>query len=168
MSLVIEDGSGKPDSESFASTAEFASYAVKFGLTIPSTEAEQEALLRRAALQMQTMNWKGCRAHPDQALSWPRKGVEVDGEILPSTYIPARIQYGQMALAGEIYADDLDPPEKRTGPAIRKRVEGAVDVQYAEVASVNRGKLLPAAPDRQSQAQFADYLAKRGLFAVRA
>ncbi|WP_330113916.1 DnaT-like ssDNA-binding protein [Pseudomonas sp. JS3066] len=167
MSLVIEDGTGKPDAESFATAAELVIYAGKFGVTIPQTEGEQEALLRRAALQMQTMNWKGCRAHPDQALSWPRKKVEVDGEILPSTYIPARIEYGQMALAGEIYADGLDPPEKRTGPVIRERVEGAVDVQYAEVASVNRGKLLPAAPDRPSQAQFADYLAKRGLFAVR-
>lgn len=168
MSLIIEDGTGKPDAESFASAADYVAYAAKFGLTVPATEAEQEANLRNAALQMQTMTWKGCRAHPDQALSWPRKGVEVDGEILPSTYIPARIQYGQMALAAEIYQDQIDPPEQRQGPVVRERVEGAVDVQYAELASINQSKLMPAAADRPSYAQFADYLAKRGLFAVRA
>ncbi|WP_370601659.1 DnaT-like ssDNA-binding protein [Pseudomonas nitroreducens] len=168
MMLVIEDGSGKSDSESFATTAEFASYAVKFGLTIPADEPVQESLLRNAALQMQTMNWKGCRAHSDQALSWPRRDAEVYGEILPSTLIPARIQYGQMALAAEIYQDQIDPPEQRQGPVTKERVEGAVEVQYAELANINKSKLLPAAPDRPSYAQFADYLAKRGLFAIRA
>lgn len=165
--LVIEDGSGKSDSESFATTAELASYAVKFGLTIPADEPAQESLLRNAALQMQTMSWKGCRAHSDQALSWPRRDAELYGEILPSNLIPARIQYGQMALAAEIYQDQIDPPEKRRGPKIRTRVEGAIDVEYAQLAGVNQGKLLPAAPDRPSYAQFADYLAKRGLFAIR-
>lgn len=168
MSLIIEDGTGKPDAESFASAADYVAYAAKFGLTVPATEAEQEANLRNAALQMQTMTWKGCPAHSDQALSWPRKGAEVRGEILPSTYIPARIQYGQMALAAEIYQDQIDPPEQRQGPVVRERVEGAVDVQYAELASINQSKLMPAAPDRPSKAQFADYLAKRGLFAARA
>lgn len=168
MALIIEDGTGKPDAESFATAAEYVAYAAKFGLTVPATEADQEANLRNAALQMQTMNWKGCRAHSGQALSWPRKGVELDGEVLPSNYIPARIQYGQMALAAEIHKDEIDPPEQRQGPVTKERVEGAVEVQYAEISSINQGKLLPAAPDRPSYAQFADYLAKRGLFAVRA
>lgn len=168
MALIIETGEGLPNAESFASAADFATYATKFGLTIPSDEAAQEALLRNAALQMQTMTWKGCRAHSDQALSWPRKGAEVYGEILPSNYIPARIQYGQMALAAEIYQDQIDPPEQRQGPVTKERVEGAVEVQYAELANINKSKLLPAAPDRPSYAQFADYLAKRGLFAIRA
>lgn len=167
MALVLEDGTGKPDAESFASAADYVAYAAEFGLTVPAAEAEQEANLRNAALQMQTMNWKGCRAHSDQALSWPRKGAEVYGEILPSNLIPARIQYGQMALAAEIYQDEIDPPEKRRGPKIRTRVEGAIDVEYAQLAGVNQGKLMPAAPDRPSYAQFADYLAKRGLFAIR-
>ncbi|MBG6289527.1 hypothetical protein I5I61_18905 [Pseudomonas nitroreducens] len=168
MALILEDGTGKSDAESFASAADYVAYAAKFGLTVPSTEAEQEANLRNAALQMQAMSWKGCRAHFDQALSWPRKNAEVYGEILPSTLIPARIQYGQMALAAEIYKDEIDPPEKRRGAKIRTRVEGAIDVEYAQLAGVNQGKLMPAAPDRPSHAQFADYLAKRGLFAVRA
>lgn len=168
MALIIEDGTGKTDAESFATAADYVAYAAKFGLTVPATEAEQEANLRNAALQMQTMNWKGCRAHSDQALSWPRRDAEVYGEILPSTLIPARIQYGQMALAAEIHKDDVDPPEQRQGPVTKERVEGAVEVQYAELASVNQSKLLPAAPDRPSYAQFADYLAKRGLFAIRA
>jgi hypothetical protein len=167
MTLIIEDGTGKPDAESFATAESLAMYAVKFGRTIPATDPEQEALLRRAAVQMMALTWKGNKSSSAQALPWPRRGAQVDGEILSPTYIPARIEYGQMALAVEIHADDIDPPSQRTGAVIRERVEGAVDVQYAE-ASNNSGYLLPAAPDRPSATQFADYLARRGLFAIRA
>ena len=165
--LIIEDGTGKPDAESFASAESLVMYAGKFCRTIPATEAEQEALLRRAAVQMMALTWKGGKSNPRQGLSWPRRGAQVDGEILSPTYIPARIEYGQMALAVEIYADDIDPPSQRTGAVVKERVEGAVEVQYAEVSS-NSGYLLPAAPDRPSATQFADYLARRGLVAIRA
>lgn len=163
--LTIETGEGLTSANSYATAAELVSYAANYGVTVPATVEAQEALLRRAALQMQVMAWKGRKASAAQALAWPRYGAEVDGEILPPTYIPARIQYGQMALAAEIHADDIDPPGQRQGAVIRERVEGAVDVQYAENKS---GYLLPAAPDRPSRTQFADYLVKRGLFAVRA
>lgn len=163
--LIIESGAGLADAESYATAAELVSYAAKYGRTIPATEAEQEALLRRAADAMNVMSWRGKKTSASQALAFPRIGVEVDGEIKPSTLIPRQIQYGQMALAVEIHADDIDPPAQRQGAVIRERVEGAVDVQYAENKS---GYLLPAAPDRPSRTQFADYLVKRGLFAVRA
>lgn len=167
MTLIIEDGTGKPDAESYASAEDLAMYAVKFGVTIPAEVPAQEALLRRAALAMDGMTWKGRKSNSEQALSWPRRDVELDYEIKPDNYLPARIQYGQMALAAEIHTDDIDPVDQRQGAVIRERVEGAVDVEYAPISNKS-GRLLPAAPDRPSRTQFADYLAKRGLFAVRA
>lgn len=165
--LIIESGAGDPDAESYATAAELVSYAAKFGVTIPAEEAAQEALLRRAALAMNGMKWKGRRAHEEQALAWPREGVQVDGAYKRNNYIPREIFYGQLALAAEIHKDDLTPPETRQGAVIRKRVEGAVEVEYAQINNTS-GRLLPAAPNRPSQTQFADYLDRRGLFAVRA
>lgn len=167
MSLIVEDGTGKPDAESYASAEELVSYAAKFGVTIPVEQPVQEALLRRAALAMQGMIWKGSKTSSEQALAWPRRGVRLDGENKPANYLPGRIQYGQMALAAEIHADDIDPPGQRKGAVTRERVEGAVERQYAEIPN-NSGRLLPAAPDRPSATQFADYLLRRGLCAVRA
>jgi hypothetical protein len=167
MTLIIESGAGEPDAESYATAAELVAYADKFGATIPTEEAAQEALLRRAALVMNGMKWKGRRAHEEQSLAWPREGVQVDGAYKRSNYIPREIFYGQLALATEIHADDLAPPETRQGAVIRKRVEGAVEVEYAQITNTT-GRLLPAAPNRPSQTQFADYLDRRGLFAVRA
>ena len=167
MALIIEDGSGRSDSDSYSTAEELVSYAKRYGLTIPDGEEAQEALLRRAALAMDGLSWKGCRAKATQALAWPRRDALVDRAYLPVNLIPGRIAYGQMALAAEIYQDDIDPPEQRKGAVTRERVEGVVDVEYAAISNTSR-KLLPAAPDRPSRTQFADYLAKRGLFAVRA
>lgn len=167
MSLIVEDGTGKPDAESYASAADLVMYARKFGVTIPADESTQEALLRRAALAMDGMTWKGRKSSSDQALAWPRREVHLDGENKPHNYLPARIQYGQMALAAEIHTDDIDPVEKRKGAVLLDRVEGAVTRQYAAIPNTSN-RLLPAAPDRPSVTQFADYLQRRGLFAIKA
>jgi len=167
MALIVEDGTGKPDAESYASAEDLVLYAGKFGVAIPVEVPAQEALLRRAALAMDGMTWKGRKSNSEQALSWPRRSIELDYEIKPDNYLPARIQYGQMALAAEIHQDDIDPVEKRKGAITLERVEGAVTREYATIPNTS-GRLLPAAPDRPSATQFADYLQKRGLFAVRA
>lgn len=166
MTLIIEDGTGKPDAESYASAEDLAMYAVKFGVVIPVDVVAQEALLRRAALAMDGKTWKGRKTDSDQALAWPRRGVELDQQIKPDNYLPARIEYGQMALAAEIHQDDIDPVEKRKGAVTLERVEGAVTREYASISNTS-GRLLPAAPDRPSATQFADYLQRRGLFSVR-
>ncbi|RMP22203.1 DnaT-like ssDNA-binding protein [Pseudomonas coronafaciens] len=165
--LIIEDGTGVPGAESYATAAELVIYAGKFGVAIPAEEAAQEAVLRRAALVMDGMTWKGRKSTGDQALSWPRREIRLDGENKPERYLPARIQYGQMALAAEIHADDIDPIDKRKGAVTKEKVDGAVEREYATISNASK-RLLPAAPDRPSATQFADYLQRRGLFAVRA
>lgn len=167
MTLIIETGEGLPDAESYASAEELGMYAVKFGVLIPADVIAQEALLRRATLVMDGMTWKGRKSTGDQALSWPRREIRLDGENKPERYLPARIQYGQMALAAEIHADDIDPIDKRKGAVTKEKVDGAVEREYATISNTSK-RLLPAAPDRPSATQFADYLQRRGLFAVRA
>ena len=165
--LTIEDGTGIAGADSYATAAEFVSRAYDYGWTIPTQLDMQEVLLRRAAEAMNALQWKGTRAGSGQALAWPRRDVVVDGEYLPDDHIPGPIKYGQMALAAEIHADDVSPPESRRGAVVREKVD-VLEVQYAEVK--NDGRLMRAAPDRPSQVQFLDYLQKRGLFlrAVRA
>ncbi|PHN28965.1 DnaT-like ssDNA-binding protein [Pseudomonas sp. ICMP 561] len=165
--LIVEDGTGKPDAESYATAEDLVLYAMKFGAVIPADLVAQEALLRRAALAMDGMTWKGRKSSGEQALSWPRREVRLDGENKPDRYLPARIQYGQMALAAEIHKDDIDPIDQRKGAVTKDKVDGAVEREYAVINSTSK-RLLPAAPDRPSATQFADYLQRRGLFTVRA
>jgi len=139
MSLVIENGSIVAGADSFATAAELVTYAANFGRTIPADTAAQESLLRRAALQMSAMNWKGGLVSELQTLSWPRVDVYRENWLVPSNAIPAQIKAGQMALATEVYADE------KVGP---------IDTEYAAATSYTAR---PAAT-RQSYAQFGPFL----------
>lgn len=165
--LIIEDGTGKADAESYATAAELVIYARKYGVTVPADEAEQEALLRRAAVLMNAMTWKGSRANADQALAWPRQEVWIDGAKKPANLIPRQIHYGQMALAAETHKEDVSPAQAQKGAVIRERVEDAVEREYATITNES-GRVLPVSADKPSRTLFADYLLRRGLFAVRA
>lgn len=153
MSLVIETGQIVEGADSFATAAELVTYAANYGRTIPSETAAQESLLRRAALQMSAMSWKGGLVDELQSLSWPRYDVYRDNWLVPSDSIPAQIKAGQMALAAEIHADDLAPPELKVG-AIESEKVGPISSTYSKAAAyISR----PAAT-RQSYAQFGPFL----------
>ncbi len=153
MALVIENGKVVPGADSFATAAELVTYAVNFGKTIPVDEVAQESLLRRAALQMDAMPWKGKAVNRDQALAWPRAEVKRHGWVLRFDEIPPQIKAGQMALAAEIHADDLIAPETKTGAVVSETV-GPISTTFA-VATKSVSK--PAAT-RQSYAQFSGLL----------
>lgn len=153
MALVIENGKVVPGADSFATAAELVTYAANFGKTIPTDEVAQESLLRRAALEMGAMPWKGRTVRRDQALAWPRAEVKRNKWILRPDEVPPQVKAGQMALAAEIYADDLSAPDQRLG-AIRREKVGPLETEYS-AASATTSK--PAAT-RQSYAQFAGLL----------
>ena len=153
MALIIETGAGVAGADSFATVAEFATYAANYGRTVTDDTTEVEALLRRAALQMDYIQWKGCGVTRDQSLSWPRYGVLVNRWELPSTEIPAKVKLGQMALAAELYEDDSAPAELTQGPIVREKV-GPLETEYGAAPS----SLTKPVAARQSYAFFAAYV----------
>jgi hypothetical protein len=153
MALTIEDGTIVAGADSFATAAELVTYAENFGRVIPADPTAQEALLRRAALEMNAKPWKGRTVSQAQVLAWPRYEVCLNKWLLPSDSIPAQIKAGQMALATEIHADDLIDPATRQGAAVRKKV-GPLEFEYAAASST----VSKAAAVRQSYAQFAGLL----------
>lgn len=76
-------------------------------------DTDKEASLIKATAYIEatyTENWKGYRASDPQALGWPRTDVYVDGVLLASDAIPARvrnacIELALRASAGELLAD---------------------------------------------------------------
>lgn len=168
MSLIIEDGTIVAGADSFATAAELVTYAANYGITIPATEPEQEVLLRRAALQMSALSWKGSIVSAIQSLSWPRRDVYIgagsgliwnrpsticNDYLVPQNAIPSQIKAGQMALCAEIYADDLVPADTKQGPVTSEKV-GPLSTTYGEAKSW----VTKPAATRQSYAQFGPYL----------
>lgn len=155
MALTIETGAIVAGADSFATAAELATFAAAYGLTVPATAAEQEVLLRRAAVAMASLPWRGERVSAAQTLAWPRIGVSAHGFAVAATAVPAAIKQGQMALAAEIHADDLAPPDEKKGAITREKVD-AIEVEYAQ-ARASR-----AAPKRASVGHFMPYMTAGG------
>lgn len=113
MALIVEDGTGKTDAESYCTEAFANAYFAARGDTLWSTEMstdQREQALRRATdymVQVYRSRWAGYRKTDEQALDWPR--YEVPRNDSPSTY-----GYGTGYRVGYLqsyYADDIVPVE---------------------------------------------------------
>lgn len=159
-SLIIEDGSVVAGADSFVSAADLILFAGQYGLAIPTDEISQEALLRRAALAMQAIAWKGTVTDPLQPLVWPRTDVLVNGAFIASNVIPGRIVNGQMMLVAEIHAENQQAVATEKGAVIEETVSGAVTIKYSDTA---RRSITPVFADRPSFVQFVDFTRSRGF-----
>lgn len=141
MALVVEDGTGKTDSESFASVANADAYFTgRTGSSTwtasTSTTALKEQALRDATDYIEeTYNtrFRGRKSEENQALSFPRAYlVDFDGYAIDSDEIPTKLKRATMELAvralGQDLQPDLDNPgeiseEESTVGSLSKRVK---------------------------------------------
>ncbi|ATH99537.1 DnaT-like ssDNA-binding protein [Alcaligenes faecalis] len=106
MSLVVEDGAGLPDADSYVSVSDADSYAVAMGhvswLATGVTEAQKETALRRATQYVDSRyRYKNSKLNPDQALEWPRVGFPWPVKRVTD----ATCELAVRALSGALYAD---------------------------------------------------------------
>lgn len=129
MTIVIEDGTGKTDSNSYASEAELAAYATARGVTIAGTAA---VLLIKAMDFIESQPFQGYKASEAQALQWPRYSVILYGYYLDGDEIPDLLKEAQMQAAltidggNELLADE--------GRATKREKVGEIEVEYMDGA----------------------------------
>ena len=107
--LIIEDGSIVANANSFATDAEFNTYANLRNFDVPATQPDREALLVLAMdyLFSKEQDLKGSRVSLDQSLMYPRRGVCANGFNIPSESIPLSLKSAQMELAIQSAASAL-------------------------------------------------------------
>lgn len=141
MALVVEDGTGLPDAESYASVEGAAAYAADHGLTFPASDtAGTESALRRATAWIdgaygprfpgQRKNGRG------QALQWPQVGgVDAYGAEIPEDEVPTEIVRATIEAAVRELANPgaLSPDVNPSSVIKSASVSGAVSVTYADV-----------------------------------
>lgn len=161
MQIIVEDGTGRSDANSFVLLEKLIFYRDYYGFRMPESAAEQTALLLRAAEDINQRQWKGRKASPEQSMAWPRRDCKVEYQTLSETFVPFEIEWGQVRLSVELYAAEhgfeIEEPTYATEPN-GKRVTLRRDNPR------NRLRPPPYAPSRT---QFADYLVMRGLSIVR-
>ncbi len=141
MSLIVEDGTGKSDAESYISVADADTYHVKRGNTawgLLTLEAK-EVLLRKATdymVQTYRTQWAGARKFDNQALDWPR--YDVPKFDSPSGYgsypayyldtiVPGEVKVACAELAYKANVDTLAPDIDRL---TKREKVGTLEVEY--------------------------------------
>jgi len=135
MGLIVEDGSGKPDAESYASVAELIAYANRVGFDVSGfDEVRSEQALRRGTRwidQSYGASFLGCWATTTQALEWPRSGVTYRKVVLPLNAIPDALKeatieaaFRELTRRGSLLPDD-------TGARLKRDKVGDVDTEFA-------------------------------------
>lgn len=141
MSLVVEDGSGLPNSESYCSVDVATSYHALRNNTAWAVLATQamEAALRVATdfmRQRYRLRWVGVKVTATQALEWPRAWVALPDSpsgyrsvpaYVPMNVVPVEVQNACAELALRSINGALSPD---LGPQVVREKVGPIEVQY--------------------------------------
>lgn len=160
MQIIVEDGKGRPEANSFVPLEKLTFYSDYYGFRIPEAEADQVELLLRAAADINGRQWKGRKANPEQAMAWPRRDCKIEYQTLSETFVPFELEWGQVRLAVELYAAEqrflIEEPTHCTEP----------NGQRTRLNRDTPGLRMRPPPYAPSRTQFADYLIMRGLHLV--
>jgi len=130
MALIVEDGTGKTDSDTYASEAALAAYAAARGVTIAGTDTE---LLITAMDYLESKDFKGDKGTQEQALQWPRLNVVIDGYYVDSDAIPQSLVDAQCEIA--ISIDGGTNPLAIIGRDTKSEKVGDIEVTYMDSAA---------------------------------
>jgi hypothetical protein len=143
MALIVEDGTGKVDAESYISVADAITYVTaRYGSAdafVTADTAEQERTLRLATQDNDSVYGPRLLSTPNsdtQALLWPLAAfTDIYGREIANTDIPNRLGYAVAEAARRVAAgDELYPDLERGGSVKRERVD-VLEVEYLDRAS---------------------------------
>lgn len=146
MALIIEDGTGKTDSQSYASETAFASYASDRGISISGTDTK---LLITAMDYLESKNFIGDKATRDQSLQWPRVNAAMDGYYIDNDSIPQLLIDAQIEIALSIDAGvnplatvDREVKREKVDVIEVEYMDNAIDSPYLMAAETKLKKLI--------------------------
>ena len=141
MTLIVEDGTGLADAESYVTIAEFKAYHNARGNDIESLEnAIIEQLLRKATDYMiaaYRQRWAGSRVNATQSLDFPRYNVPTNdvyySYYLPNDTVPNEVKNACAELALKAIAGDL--MADLTQGVVREKAD-VIEVEYDKFSPV--------------------------------
>lgn len=156
MALVIEDGTGVAEANSYVTEAEIIDYAKARGVVIVEGIAEVHAI--KAMDFFWTQCLRGELAYPgEQWTLFPRRGL-VEGDFDPEAIleIPSQVKLAQLQLALDSFNGIDLVPSRGAEPRLKRRKTGPIEREYFE-----QGGELPDLP--LAMAILAPYLCRQGF-----
>lgn len=145
MALIIEDGTGVDNANSYVDIAFLDTFVVTRCLISPEPDAAKEVFLILAFdyLEARRGEFKGTKTEDDQPNQWPRKDVRIDAVAFANDAIPAELQYAQCQLVIEQNAGIVLYPKPRTSTNEGMVVEKTVGPLTKRFAGTSIGTVSP-------------------------
>lgn len=139
MAIVVEDGTGKVDAESYASVETTKAYCTARGIAISGrADADIEAALREAAVYIDSRwRFKGRRSSAAQALEFPRSDL-VDWSGFNVVGLPFRVQKAAMSLAVKVMSGESLYEDQARGGRIASESVAGISVSYENGAPTGK------------------------------
>jgi hypothetical protein len=142
VALIVEDGTGRSDAESYASVADCDTYHSNRGNAAWTGDAAaKEAALREATAFLEDKYrglWRGRRCHETQRLHWPRYGVvDQDGFTIDFDIVPIEVKDALCEAALRAIAGNLTPDLDRGGEIKRQKVD-VIETEYKDNAPAGK------------------------------
>ncbi len=143
VAIVVEDGTGLPNANSYQSVAEVTAFALDWGITLPVDPDVVGSYLIQAAfwIQAKESEFVGTRAHEGQSLAFPRATnpcdfTQLDPDVVPAAVIQVQAFLVIMLTQGKAIdpAFTLFPVVTGSDLVIEEQVD-KIRVKYAEAAS---------------------------------
>lgn len=136
MSLIVEDGTGLSNADSYISLDDARVYADNYGYTLPVDDDEASMYLRKAVAYIDNYasSFSGELVNDEQSLYWGRvNAYKCSGRnqiCIPDKTVPNEVKFAQVIAAAE-YATGSDVRSSDDGRSVAsEQVTGAVAVSY--------------------------------------
>lgn len=134
MALVVEDGTGKADADSYLSLSDYKTYCTAHGHDLAArADADLESDLRNATIYIDAnYRFRSTKRTADQALEFPRAVGAVDRDGLALADVPSRLKWAEAELAFIASSGDgadLQPPSTM---GIKSESVGPISVTYTD------------------------------------
>jgi hypothetical protein len=106
MALIIEDGTGVANADSYLSLEEARIIAANYGILLPVDDVEAQIDLRKGYAGLNTLEpqLQGSRANDIQTGAFPRSDVIANCVELASDYIPSQVKMAQLYQANAYFS----------------------------------------------------------------
>ncbi len=133
MALIIEDGSGVDNANSYDTIDNMKAYATARGLTLTGTATviEQRVAVVMDYLESLRNRYKGVKTVSTYALQWPREGVLIDGVAIANNIIPTELKQAEAQLVYEVQEGATLTPNSE-GPFITREKIDELETEYSE------------------------------------
>lgn len=139
MALIIENGTGVEDANTYVSVEEARDIAATRGLTLSASETELSAQLVSSADRITSYEgrFSGARINGTQGLSYPRSRSYRYGSIYPDNSIPKELKLAQVMLASLL--EEGVEIWSTSSAGIKREKVGPLETEYSDSAAESVG-----------------------------